>query len=319
MLTKRSVVWIFSIATMVSGAGMTCSQPFPNKPIRIITSEQGGGTDFATRLIAQGLADPLGQPVIIENRPSIINGEIVAKASPDGYTLVIGNSGLWIQPLMKNTPYDPVRDLAPISMLARSPNVLTAHPELPAKSVKELIALAKAKPGALNYGSSGEGTSNHLGMELFKFMAGVNIVRVNYKGAGPALTALIGGEVQLYVASSGVVAPQLKSGKLRALAVTSAQPSALVPELPTVAASGLPGYELISIYAMFAPAKVPDAVIRRLNQEVVRVLGRPDVKDKFFNVGVETVGSTPDQLAISIKSEMARMGKVIKTAGIHAE
>ena len=319
MLTKRSVVWIFSIATMVSGAGMTCSQPFPNKPIRIITSEQGGGTDFATRLIAQRLADPLGQPVIIENRPSIINGEIVAKASPDGYTLVIGNSGLWIQPLMKNTPYDPVRDLAPISMLARSPNVLTAHPELPAKSVKELIALAKAKPGALNYGSSGEGTSNHLGMELFKFMAGVNIVRVNYKGAGPALTALIGGEVQLYVASSGVVAPQLKSGKLRALAVTSAQPSALVPELPTVAASGLPGYELISIYAMFAPAKVPDAVIRRLNQEVVRVLGRPDVKDKFFNVGVETVGSTPDQLAISIKSEMARMGKVIKTAGIHAE
>ena len=217
---------------------------------------------------------------------------------------------------MSKTPYDPVRDFSPVSILGRYPNVLVVHPSVAASSVKELIALAKAKPGALNYASGPVGASNHLAAELFKSMAGVNIVRVVYKGGGPALNDVIAGQVQLLFASTGSVVSLLKSGRLRALAVTSAQPSELVPGLPTVAASGLPGYESVSIGLLLAPPKTPAAIIRRINQALVYALNSADIKDRFSSIGVETISSSPQELAVAMKADIARVGKLIKDAGI---
>jgi len=311
---KRCLVWM-----LLSGASAVFAQDYPNKPIRIVTSEAGGGNDVQARLVAQGLASALGEQVIVENRPSgVIPGEVVSKAAPNGYTLLLYNNTLWIGPLLQNTPYDMARDFAPITSVTRAPNVLVVNSTLPVKSVAELVALAKAKPGELNYGSSGTGGSNHLAAELFRFMAGVNIVRINYKGAGPALTALLAGELQLMFPTAGAVTPHFKAGRVRALAVTSAEPTALFPGVPTVAAV-LPGYESISIYGIFAPAKTPRTIIDKLNQEIVRFLNRTEVKEKFFIAGMEAVGSSPEQFAATVKSEMARMGKVIKEAGIRTE
>jgi tripartite-type tricarboxylate transporter receptor subunit TctC len=233
--------------------------------------------------------------------------------------LLFFGSTFWTGPLLQKAPYDPVRDFAPISLTNRSPNVLSVHPGVAANSVKELIALAKTRPGALNYGASGTGAPNHLAAELFKAMAGVNIVRISYKASGAAINALIGNEIQMMFVPAATVAPHLKTGRLRALAVTSAEPSQLAPNLPTIAASGLPGYESVSIYALFAPARTPAAIIRRLNQEVVRVLGQIEVRDKLFASGLESVGGTPEQLAATLKSEMTRMGKLIREAGIQVQ
>ena len=309
----------FVISVLLVGASAVFAQDYPNKPIRIVTSEAGGGNDVQARLIAQGLSAALGEQVIVENRPSgVIPGEVVSKAAPNGYTLLLYNNTLWIGPLLQNTPYDMARDFAPITSVTRVPNVLVVNSTLPVKSVAELVALAKAKPGELNYGSSGTGGSNHLAAELFRFMAGVNIVRINYKGAGPALTALLAGELQLMFPTAGAVTPHFKAGRVRALAVTSAEPTALFPGVPTVAAV-LPGYESISIYGVFAPAKTPRTIIDKLNQEIVRFLNRSEVKEKFFTAGMEAVGSSPEQFAATVKSEMTRMGKVIKDAGIRTE
>ena len=305
---------------MVLGAGVASGQNFPNKPIRIVTSEAGGGNDVQARLIAQGLTGALGEQVIVENRPSgIIPGDIVSKAQPNGYTLLLYNNALWTGPLIQSTPYDAVKDFSPIVAVAKAANVLVVNPALPIHSVAELVALAKAKPGELNYGSSGTGASNHLAAELFRVMAGINIVRINYKGAGPALTALLAGEIQLMFPTAGAVAPHMRTGRVRVLAVTSAEPTALAPGVPTVAASGLPGYESISIYGIFAPAGTPRALIDKLNREIVRLLNRADIKEKFFNAGMETMGGSPEQLAATVKSEIARVGRVIKQAGIRSE
>jgi tripartite-type tricarboxylate transporter receptor subunit TctC len=243
----------------------------------------------------------------------------VSKAPPDGYTLLIDAASFWIGPLLQETPYDPVKDFAPVTLTDSAPNVLVVNPSLPVKSVKELIALAKARPGELNYGSSSTGSTPHLAAELFNMMAGVKIVRVPFKGSGPAVISLLGGQVQLMFATAGSVAPHVKSGRLRALAVASLQPSALAPGLPTIAASGVPGYEAVAFEGMFAPAKTPVAIIDRLNQEIVRVLNRAEVKERFFNAGVETVGSTPEEFAAAIKSNVAKWGKLIKDAGIRDE
>ena len=245
--------------------------------------------------------------------------ETVAKAPPDGYTVLVYGSTIWITPLLQNTPYDPVTDFAPITLVAISPHAIVVHPSLPVKSVRELIALAKAKPGDLNYASLGTGTSTHLGAELFKSMAHVNIVRVPYKSAATQMADLLSGQVQMTFSTTGAAMPHVKSGRLRALAVTSAKPSALMSGLPTVAASGLPGFESGAIYVMFAPSGTPAAIISRLNQETVRYLNQADVKERFFSAGLEAVGSTPEELAAKMKSEMARLGKVIKDAGIRAE
>ena len=318
MLLPRFVAGAFVVATMALGTGVVSGQNYPNKPIRIVTSAAGGGADFVSRLIAQGLTGSLGQQVIVDNRAAgIMSIETVAKAPPDGYSLVLNSSTIWILPLLRdNVPWDPVKDFAPITMATSSPAVLVVHPSLPVKSVKQLIALAKARPGALDYCTSGTGNTNHLAAELFKVLAGVDIVRINYRSTSMALGDLIGGRVQLMFPNAAGVAGHVKSGKLRALAVTSVEPSALAPGLPTMAAAGLPGYESVSPYGIFAPARTPAAIIARLNQEIVRVLDQADLKKRLFNAGVEPVGNSPEQLAAMVKSEMHRWGKVIKDTGI---
>ena len=321
MLRPLLIVSILAIGLVVLGAGAVRGQDYPTKPIRIVTGSAGGGQDFATRIIAQGISGSLGQPVIVDNRggSGIIAAEIVAKAPPDGYTLLVAASPHWILPLLQDqVPYDPVKDFSPVTLALRLPNLIVVHPSLPANSVKELIALAKARPAALNYGSSGTGASTHLAAELFKAMAGVNLVRVPYKGGGPALNALLGGEVQVWFPNVAAAAPHVRSGKLRALAVTSTAPSALSPGLPTVAAS-LPGYEAVSMIGIFAQAKAPAAIINRINQEIVRVLNTAEVRERLLSTGVEPVGGSPKEFAAAVKSEMAKWGKVIRDAGIREQ
>lgn len=293
---------------------------YPTKPIRLVSSSVGSGTDSATRMVVPGMTVSLGQQIIIDNRPGgIMQGEIVRKAQADGYTLLSVGNAFVLGPLLTPTPYDPVRDFAPISILARYPNVVIVHPTVAANTIKELIALAKAKPGGLNYASGPVGASNHLAAELFKSMAGVNIVRVAYKGGGPALNDVIAGQVPLVFASTGSVMSLLKSGRLKALAVTSAQPSDLVPGVPTVAAAGLPGYESVSIGLLMAPLRTPAAIIRRVNQALGYALGQPDVKEKLMSIGVEAVSSSPQALTVAMREDVARVGKLIKDTGMEAE
>jgi tripartite-type tricarboxylate transporter receptor subunit TctC len=306
-------VAVLSVA-MMSAIG----QHYPSKPVRIVTSGVGGGIDFASRLLAQGLTNNLGQRVIVDNRASgVIPGKIVATAPADGYTLLAYGSTFWITPLLQDdVPYDTVRDFSPVSILATSPNVIVVHPSVAAGSVKELISLAKARPGELNYASSGTGASNHLAAELFKSMARVNIVRVPYKSGAALMADLLGGQVQVTFSAIGAVANHLKSGKLRALAVTSARPSTLVPGLATVAEAGVPGYVTGAMYVLFAPARTPEAIIEKINEETVHVLKQPDVRERYLAAGVEAVGSTPNELAATMRNEIVRLRKVIKDAGI---
>ncbi|MSQ74119.1 MAG: tripartite tricarboxylate transporter substrate binding protein [Betaproteobacteria bacterium] len=317
----QTVAWLSLSGLSPLAVNVACGQNYPTKPVRIVTAEAAGGSDFVSRLTALGLAATLGQPVIVENRTSgVIPGDIVAKSPPDGYTLFVTASNFWLGPFMRDKmPYDPAKDFAPVILIAITPSIIAVHPSLAVKSVKELISLAKGKPGALNFASSSVGSSNHLAAELFKTMAGINIVHVPYRGTGPALVALIAAEVQLMFPSAGGAMPHVKSGRLRGLAVTSNEPSALAPGLPTVAASGLQGYESTTIYAMFAPAKTPVALIRRLNQEIVQLLKTPDAKEKLIAGGVEAIGSSPEQLAATVKGDVAKWGKLIKDLGIRAE
>jgi len=299
---------------VIVGTRVASGQIYPYKHVRIVTSEAGGGSDLVARIIAQGLSASLGQQVIVDNRGGSLAPELVARATPDGYTLLVSGTTFWLGPLFKKMLFDPVRDFLPITVLVDSPNILVVHPSVKVNSVTELIALAKAKPGSLNYAGT-PGASSQLGGELFKVMAGVNIVYIPYKGTGPALNDLIGGQVQLMFAVTASATPHVKSGQLRALAATSAQPSALAPNLPTIAAT-LPGYEVGTPYEMFVPPGTPAAIISRLNREVVRLLNQSDVKEKFLNAGTETVGSSPEELATKLKLDMARWGKVINDAGL---
>jgi tripartite-type tricarboxylate transporter receptor subunit TctC len=306
---------------LVLCASAASSQDYPVRPIRLVSPGPGGGADFAARFIAQGIAGPLGQQVVVENRPAgVIPGQVVSKMPPDGYTLLLNGNSFWIAPLMRgNIPYDPMKDFAPITLAVGAPNILVVHPSLPARSVKELIALARARPGVLNYASASSGGSVHLSAELFKHMARVDIVRVSFKTSGTSVISLVSGEVHLMFGNAPPVIPHVKSGRLRALAVTTRQPSALLPKVPTVAGSGLPGFEVASVYAMFAPARTPAAIVNRLNQEIVRFLGRPEAREKLLATGVEAVGSSPEELVAAIQSETARMGKVIRAAGLRED
>ena len=304
---------------LLSGIACANAAEYPVKPLRIVTSEAGGGNDVPARIVAQGLTLALGQQVVIENRPSgVVPAEIVAKAAPNGYTLLFYNNALWTAPLIQATPYDMLRDFTPVSAVARAVNVLVVNSALPAKSVADLIALAKTKPGGLNYGSSGTGASNHLAAEMFRTMAQIEIVRVNYKGAGPALTALIAGELQLMFPSAGAATPHVRAGRVKALAVTSAAPSALFPGLPAIAAT-LPGYESLAIYGLFAPAGTPPAIIFRLNTVIAQFLARADIQERFAAAGMDAAASTPGQLSASVQTEVARIGKVIRAAGIRGD
>lgn len=287
------------------------------KPRRIVTIEVGGGNDTAARFTAQAWSNQLGQRVIVENRggaSGVIAAETVIKSAPDGNTLLSMSGSLWILPLMQKVPYDPVHDLMPVVLVVNSPNILVVNPALPVKSVRELIALAKARPGQLNYSTAGTGSAGHLAMELLKSMAAINVVRIAYKGGAPAMTDLISGQVQLSITSTGSLGGHAKSGRLRALAVTSAKPTALAPGLPTIAGAGLPGYELVSTYGVFAPAKTPAAVIARINQDIVRGLQSADIKDRFFSTGSEVVAGTPQEFAAVIQSDITKLGKLVREA-----
>jgi len=307
-------------AAIAQVASTGSGQAYPVKPVRIVVTGVGSGGDFAARLISQGVSPALGHQIIVDNRGSgNMPAEIVAKSPPDGYTLCLSAAPLWITPFLRKTSYDPQKDFAPVTLVVTSPNILVVHPSLPVKSVKDLILLIRARPGALNYATSGIGGSGFLAAELFKSMTRADMVRVNYKSGSLALTDLMSGEVQLFFANAGALAPHMKSGRVRALAVTSAQPSPLLPGLPTVAAGGLPGYELVSVQGIFAPARTPDAVVSRLNQEIVPFLKRVDVREKFFAAGMEPLGSAPEALAATVRSEMDRLGKVIQAAGIALE
>jgi tripartite-type tricarboxylate transporter receptor subunit TctC len=317
MALSRYALYTAAVLALFLAARAAAAQDYPNKPVRIVAGAAGGGGDFTARLVAQGIAGALGQPVIVDNRGApIIGAEYVSRAPADGYTLFVSGDSIWILPLLQKVSYDVLNDFAPVSLLVREVNVLVVHPSLPVHNVRDLIALAKAKPGALNYATSAIGTAQHIGTELFKIMAGVDIVNVPYRGTAPALSALLAGEAHVAFTDPSLAMPHVKTGKLRALAVTSAEPSALVPGLPTVAASGLPGFEAIGVTVMLAPAKTPQLIVRRLNQEIVRALRQPDIKEKFFNSGVEVVASTPEDLAATIKAEMVSFEKVIKDAGI---
>ncbi|HYH41026.1 MAG TPA: tripartite tricarboxylate transporter substrate-binding protein [Burkholderiales bacterium] len=292
-------------------------EAYPSKPIRIITAAAGGGSDFVARMIATPLGPQIGQQVIVDNR-GLLASDIAAKAPPDGYTLLLSGGTLWLLPFMREGVASDQSDFVPLTMATQTVNILVVHPSLPAQSVKEVIGLAKAQPGQLNFATSGNGNSVHIAGELFKAMTHTQIVRVNYKAASQALTDLIAGQTQLMFSVPGSAVPHVKAKRLRALAVTSAKPSPLFPELPTVSGT-VPGYETVSVIGMFAPAGTPPAIVNRLSQEIGKVLQRPDVRDKFIAQSIEPFPTTPDAASALIKSEMARMGKVIKSANIRAD
>ncbi len=304
-----------SLVLAVSAAQPAYAQNYPNKLIRIVTASPGSTNDWGARLIAQEMTKGFGQQVIVENRGGLAV-EYTTKQPADGYTLMFYGNTVWLLPFLRdNVGYDPLRDLAPVSLAIISPIIVVVHPSVPVRSVKELIALAKAKPGQLNYAAGTIGASPHLATELFKAMTHTDMVRIPYKGTGPSVVALVAGEAHLMFSGLGSVATHMKTGRLRAIAVATSKRSALVPDLPTVA-STVPGYEALSIIGMFAPAKTPPAIINLLQQEIARGLNKPEVKELFINAGVEVVASTPDEFTTVIKSEMARLGKVIKDAGI---
>ena len=317
-MMKALRVW--AAVTMMA---LSCGTPaaYPEKPIRMLASGVGGAGDFTARLVATGLAGRLGQQVIVDNRPGgLVPGEIVAKAQPDGYTVMLVGIVIWLSPYMRESmPFDPVRDFAPVTLAVTVPNVLVVHPALPVKSAQELIALARQKPGVLNYATSGAGNSNHIAGELFKAMAGVNLVQVNYKGAALAMNDVISGRVEVMFATATAAMPNVSAGRLRALAVTSASPSPLAPGLPTVAATGLPGYESGSTLGVFAPARTPAAVIGTLHDSIVAVLKNAESRDRLLKSGIEVIAGTPAEFARVIRMDMERTGKVLRDAGIRTD
>jgi tripartite-type tricarboxylate transporter receptor subunit TctC len=299
------------------------ADPYPVKPIRMIVGfAPGGGTDLTARPVAQKLSEVLGQQVIVENRPGAggnIATEQVARAAPDGYTLLMGTiAALAINPsLYGNLRFDPETDLAPVIQVVDATNVLALHPSVPASSVKELIALAKEK--SLSAGSSGVGATGHLAIELFNLMAGVKLLHVPYKGGGPAMSDLVGGQVNLIFATAASAIPHLRSGRIKGIAVTTAKRSALLPDLPTISEAGLAGFDANNWYGLVVPAKTPRAIIDQLNAEVTKILAMPDVKAALFNQGLDPAPGTPEQFGAYIKSERAKWARVIKESGAKAE
>jgi tripartite-type tricarboxylate transporter receptor subunit TctC len=310
-------------AALVCGAAS--AQPYPARPIRmIIAFPAGGGSDIVGRALAQELSELLGEPVVVDNRGGaggVIGTELGARAAPDGYTLTVGSSGGFaITPhLNPKLPYDPVKDFAPIGLFTRLTFVLDVHPAVSAASVSELVALAKSRPGRINFGSSGQGATAHLATEMFMSATGARMTHVPYKGAAPAMTALIGGEVEVLFDSMPTTLPHARSGRLRPLAVTTLQRSALLPQLPTLDEAGVKGYELASWFGLFAPAGTPGAIVNRLNKAVNTATARPAMRERLSSQGAEPLGGTPADLASYLKRELAKYGKVIREAGIKSE
>ena len=310
-----SLFLLFSVAAAAAEA-------YPTKPVRfVITFPPGGPTDVVVRLIGQRLTDQWGHPMIIDNRGGaggIVGTEIVARAAPDGYSFLVGTAGgMTINPaLQSKLPYDPFRDFSPVGMLVNNPQILVANPGVAAKNVKELVALAKAKPGQLNFASAGTGTATHLGLELLKLTTGMDAVHVPYKGGAPATADLIGGQVQLLWVSIPSVLPHVKGGRLRALAVSTAKRSASAPDVPTVAESGYPGFEYSNWNALFAPARTSPAIVRKVNAAVVKALSEPEVAQRLTLQGADPAPGTPEELGRYMRTDHERWKKVIKAANI---
>jgi tripartite-type tricarboxylate transporter receptor subunit TctC len=320
-----SLIWSgAAVLAALLAAPPVAAQQYPVKPVRILTGQApGGATDLFARLFAQKLNEAWKQPVVVESRPGAagaIAADLTAKAAPDGYTLLLSTAGqVVINPHLTKLSYDPLKDLAPVVYLTGSSLLLVAHPSVPVKSVKDLIALARANPGKLNHGSGGSGSPAHLAMELFKYLTGTRMTHVPFKGVGPAVAALIAGEIDLSFASVASTQSLVRAGRLRALAVSTPKRSAALPEVPTVAEAGVPGYEFTTWYGFFGPAAMPADVVNRIHADVSRLLGQADVRDRLVAEGGEPGSLTVEQFAVFTRTEYAKWGKVIRAAGIKAE
>lgn len=322
--TLRIAAAIGCIAALFGTAAAIAADNYPSRPIRVIVPQSAGGsTDVAARVLTDRLSEALKQNIVVDNRPGAgsLNGtEAAAKAAPDGYTLLSIAASLTITPaLQSNLPFDPVRDFAPITQIVDLPHILVVHPAVAAKSVGELVTLLKAKPGQIACGFSGIGTSTHLAIELFQYMSQTKMLLVPYKGGAPAMTALLGGEVQINFGTSSTALPHIRAGKLRALGVTGAKRSAAAPELPTIAETGVKGYQHASWVGLLAPAKTPKPIIDRLHAESVKILGRDDIRKTFLKGGMEAEGNSPQEFAEAIRREVEQWKKLVKTAGIKAQ
>lgn len=302
-------------------APLAAAQGYPHKPIRVIVSVPAGGTpDVTARLVTPGLSNLLGQQLVVDNRGGaggLIGAELAANATPDGYTLFISSPGaLTILPhLRKSVPYDTLRDFAPIGLISIGPFLLITHPSVPARTVKELIALAKAQPGKFNYASAGNGTANHLAMELFKSMAGINITHVPYKGAPQAVTDVLAGHMNMMFNSIAPIVAHIKSERVRVLGIAGAKRSPQLPDVPTISEAGVPGFEAVNWFGMFAPAKTPKQIITRLNEALVKVVNAPEIRSQFEALGADPVGSSPEAFAAFVRRDLEKYAKVVKLSG----
>jgi tripartite-type tricarboxylate transporter receptor subunit TctC len=317
----RFISLVLATLLLALAAPVALAQSYPARPIRfIVPFPPGGGNDIVGRIVAQRLNEALGVPVVVDNRGGAggtIGTDILSKAPPDGHTLLVNNISLAVNAtLYEKLPYDTLKDLAPVTLLGRQPNVLVVHPSVPAATMKELIALARAKSGQTVYGSGGVGTAGHLATELLMLMTKTQMVHVPYKGLGPALTDLMGGRLQLIISTLASALPQVKSGKLRPLAVTTAQRSTFFPELPTMSEAGVPGYEFSTWYGLLVPGRTPASIVGQLNGVSVKVLQSPALKEQFAVQGLEAASSSPAEFGAYLKSEVGKWGKVIKAAGV---
>jgi tripartite-type tricarboxylate transporter receptor subunit TctC len=301
-------------------APLALAQNYPDKPIRVIVSVPAGATpDVTARLVTPGLAQQLGQPLVVDNRGGaggLIGAELAAKAAPDGYTLFISSPGaLTILPHLRKVPYDTLKDFAPVSLISIGPFVLIAHPSVPARTVKELVALAKAQPGKLNYASAGNGVANHLAMELFKQMAGVDITHVPYKGAPQAVTDVVAGHMNMMFNSIAPIVGHIKAGRVRVLGIASSKRSPQLPEVPTISEAGVPGYESENWFGMFAPAKTPKRIVSRLNEAVAKVVRTPEIQSQFAALGADAVGNSSEEFAAFVRRDMQQYAEVVRLSG----
>lgn len=321
---KTAAHGLLALAVLaLAGGAAIAAEAYPTRPVRMIVPfPPGGSNDIVGRVIGQHLGERLGKPVVIDNRGGaggLIGTETAIHAQPDGYTLLIISVAYAYNPSLYKLPYDPVKAIAPVAQLGTGPNSLVVHPSVPAKSVKELVALARAKPGQLNYATAGIGSFQHMSSEMFRIMSGTNIVHIPYKGGGPAMLAVIAGQAQISIGSLLQTLPHIRSGKLRALGTGGATRSPALPEVPTIAEAGVPGYEANNWWGIVAPAATPPAIVKRLNTDVAAILATPETQKWFVSEGGEAVSRTPDEFRKWILSEMAKWGKVVKQAGIKAE
>jgi tripartite-type tricarboxylate transporter receptor subunit TctC len=321
MASVRHGAWTWSAAVLLACCSGAYAQSFPSKPVRIVVPfAPGGANDIIARVVSQKLAEPLGQQVIVENRGGAggaIGAEAVARAQPDGYTLLLANPGPnAINPLLQpKTPYDPIRDFSPVTLMAISPEVLVAHPSLPVRTAADLVALARARPGVVNYGSSGTGAITHLAMEFFKARTGTNLVHIPYKGANVSLTELMGGQVSVMFAALGSIQPVLGTHRVRAIAVAAKERTPLLPSVPAIAEQGLPDFEVVNWFAILAPANTPAGIVEQLNRAINGVVGSPESRERFASLGFVPRGTTPAELDRHMRSEIERWGKVVRAAG----